>query len=195
MTKIDPRQLKTREKLHNAAISIFSKSSHHPTIKEICDEANITRPTFYNHYASIEELKENLTLMILSEMKDSLAIDYNVSISEFNPNEMPKIFTKLFSHIEENFAFYETFLVKRREKTLYDGIFNILKNYIHDGMAVVEPTHPYISPSELIINYVSGAYYQCIVWWIEENKPYPANEMYTHMIKLSLSGPYSTLIK
>lgn len=195
MKKIDARQLRTREKLHNAAITVYTRSTQHPTIKEICNEAKITRPTFYNHFANVDELKDNLTESILNDMRDSLTINHTQSISEFDPDEMPKIFTKLFSHIEKNFQFYKTFLVNRRDKTIYDGIFTILKKYIKDGMAVVEPSHQYISPNELIVNYVSGAYYQCIVWWIEENKPYPATEMYTHMIKLSLVGPYSTLIE
>lgn len=194
MNKIDPRQLRTKIKLHNAAISIFSKTTGEPTISEICQEAKITRPTFYNHYASVDELKEYLTNDLLDGMKKTLPVDSEVVFSSFDPSEMPKIFTELFSHIEKNFEFYNAFLVKRNEKSIHDGIFNILRNYINDGMSSVEPSHQYISPHELIVNYVSGAYFQCIIWWIKENKPYPAEEMYTHMIDLSLSGPYSNLI-
>lgn len=195
MSQLDPRQLKTREKLKTAAIQIFSKTNGNPTIKEICEEARITRPTFYNHYDSVNDLKESLTAEILLDMQTALAVETLPPIRDFKANEMPKIFTKLFSHIEENFFFYETFLVKRRENTICDEIFNLLKNYITSGMAVVEPVIPYIAPSQLIANYITGAYYQSIVWWIENKRPYPAEIMYTYMISLSLKGPYSNLIQ
>lgn len=192
--KMDPRQLKTQEKLHMAALHIFSKTEHQPTIKDICDVAGITRPTFYNHYASIDALKEALTALTLADMKKSLTFTREELKTEFSIEEMPNIFKKLFSHIEKNWVFYETFLVNRKDKTLCDEIFNILKEYIEKGMDVVQPKVDYFAPKDLIIHYVSGAYYECIVWWITNKKPYPAEEMYTYMVHLSLKGPYSNIV-
>ncbi|GEK34254.1 TetR/AcrR family transcriptional regulator [Kurthia sibirica] len=195
MVQTDPRQIKTREKLHRAALQLFSEMKGDPSIKEVCETAQITRPTFYNHHSSVEDLKESMMLGMLAQMKDSLSIKDQAKIEFLVPDEMPRIFEKLFQHFEKNLYFYKTFLVERKEPTISDGVLEVLTDYISSGMALVQPEKDYIAPEQLIINYVAGAYYQTIIWWIQDNKPLPAIEVYSNMISLSLHGPYSNLLE
>lgn len=73
--------IKTKERIQSTYFDflIHSKKEDKITIVEICDQAEITRSTFYNHYKSIEEVEHDLssyTSKKASEVINTLFSDY-----------------------------------------------------------------------------------------------------------------------
>lgn len=58
---MDRRELKTKNDIKKATLSLLNKKNiYELTVKEICEEANIGRSTFYLHYEDINNLIENI---------------------------------------------------------------------------------------------------------------------------------------
>lgn len=60
--KMDKRLIKTEEKLYNALLELFTiKPYEDISISDICNAANIKRPTFYNHFENKEDFVRKTT--------------------------------------------------------------------------------------------------------------------------------------
>ena len=56
------RRARTRAKIIAAAFDLFGEETGlHSRIEDVADRAGVTRPTFYNHFSGMEELREALT--------------------------------------------------------------------------------------------------------------------------------------
>jgi AcrR family transcriptional regulator len=56
------RRARTRAKIIAAAFDLFGEENGlHSRIEDVADRAGVTRPTFYNHFSGMEELREALT--------------------------------------------------------------------------------------------------------------------------------------
>src|SRR5215467_14640891 len=76
---IDRRVDRTTKTLHQALISLILRKNYEAiTIREICDEANIGRSTFYAHYTSKDQLHqrgiENLR-KVLADGRNDATVD------------------------------------------------------------------------------------------------------------------------
>lgn len=68
--KQDRRIIRTKKLLENALIKLLQKKSIHKiSIKELAEEADITRATFYQHYRDPYEMLEIMQNRILTEIQ------------------------------------------------------------------------------------------------------------------------------
>jgi AcrR family transcriptional regulator len=66
------RRAKTRTKLLKAAFELLGRESGRSTrIEEICQAANVARGTFYNYFASVDEMFRALTFDISHDFNDA----------------------------------------------------------------------------------------------------------------------------
>ncbi|MEK4700959.1 TetR-like C-terminal domain-containing protein [Solibacillus sp. FSL R7-0668] len=189
--KIDPRRVKSIEKLHNAYLSLLIEGHEQLTIQTICNKANVTRPTFYKTYKDIPELRGGLLQSLLENLKAALVIQDPKPIDVIDKDEMPKHLILLFNHIQSNHIAYETLLIYQPDALFIDGIHEILKEFVKNGIYVSE-AHQYLLNvhEELIVNYVVGGFLESIRWWIKENYSVSVVEMAATLIELSVNGPY-----
>lgn len=69
--KQDRRIIRTKKLLENALLKLLKrKSIHKISIKELADEADITRATFYQHYRNPYEILEIMQNRILNEIQN-----------------------------------------------------------------------------------------------------------------------------
>ncbi len=62
------RRARTRAKIVAAAFDLFgSEHGLYSRIEDIADRAGVTRPTFYNHFKGMDELREALTSEVTNE--------------------------------------------------------------------------------------------------------------------------------
>lgn len=92
--KTDRRVIRTRAAIHEAFLSLTSEMDYNKiTITALAQCANIDRKTFYTHYASIDDLLEDVIKQRLTANLDA------IDLSEFYSD--PSLFTKdLLSAIE-----------------------------------------------------------------------------------------------
>lgn len=189
--KLDPRQVKSKEKLHEAYLSLLIEGHDQLTIQQVCQKAEVTRPTFYKLYKDIIELRKALIDELLEELKEALTIVNPKSLDEITEEEKPENLILLFEHVQRNHIAYETLLIYQTDALFTNGIQEIIKKFVHDGIYFSQ-TRPYLINvnEQLIIAYVAGAYLECIRWWITTNYDTPPIEMAKTLIELSLNGPY-----
>jgi AcrR family transcriptional regulator len=189
--KIDPRQLKSKEKLHEAYLSLLIEGYDKLSIQLVCQKAEVTRPTFYKLYKDINELRRDLIDMLLMELKEALTIQNPKPLNVISKDEMPENLILLFQHIQKNNIAYETLLIYQPDALFINGIQDIIKEYVKDGIYFSQ-TRPYLInvDEQLIIAYVAGAYLESVRWWIKTNYETSAIDMAKTLIELSLNGPY-----
>jgi len=73
MNFTDLRVMKTQERLQNALLSLLeTKELKTITVKEICDQAGISRNAFYQHYSYKEDLFDQMVATATEGIRDSL---------------------------------------------------------------------------------------------------------------------------
>ncbi len=73
MNFTDLRILKTQERLQNALLELLrSKELKAITVKEICDEAGISRNAFYQHYGYKEDLYDQMVAQATERIRAAL---------------------------------------------------------------------------------------------------------------------------
>ncbi len=74
MNFTDLRIIKTQERLQNALLDLLrEKKLKAITVKEICDQAGISRNAFYQHYGYKEDLYDQMVSQATEEIRNSLA--------------------------------------------------------------------------------------------------------------------------
>ena len=189
--KLDLRQVKSKEKLHKAYLSLLTEGYEQLFIQQVCTKAVVTRPTFYKLYKDISELRKDLIEKLLLELKESLTIRNPRPLHETPKDEMLENLISLFEHIRKNHIAYETLLINQPDALFTNGIQDLLKEYVERGIDFAQ-TRPYLINVEeqLIIAYVAGAYLASIRWWITTNYETSPSYMSKTLIELSLNGPY-----
>lgn len=189
--KLDPRQIKSKEKLHEAYLSLLIEGQDQLSIQQVCQKASVTRPTFYKLFKDIQELRKDIINELLVALKDALTIQNPKPLSEIDDKDKHENLTLFFEHVEKNHIAYETLLIYQTDALLTNGLQDILKAYVRDGIYFSE-TRPYLINvnEQLIVSYVAGAYLESMRWWITTNYAISPVEMANTIIELSLNGPY-----
>ncbi|KGR81971.1 TetR/AcrR family transcriptional regulator [Lysinibacillus odysseyi] len=189
--KLDPRQVRSKEKLHEAYLSLIIEGHDQFSIQQVCKKAAVTRPTFYKLYKDINELRKAMIEELLSELKQALTIHNPKPLDKITEEEKTENLTLLFEHVQKNHIAYETLLIYQTDALFTNGIQEILKEYVRNGIYFSQ-TRPYLINvnEQLIIAYAAGAYLECIRWWITTNYEIAPVQMAKTLIELSLNGPY-----
>ncbi|GAK06766.1 TetR/AcrR family transcriptional regulator [Geomicrobium sp. JCM 19038] len=191
MKRIDPRQHRSIDKLHKAYLTLVREESTPLTIQMLCNEANVTRPTFYKQFKDIAELKYHLHDTLLRKLKQSLTIVNPKPLSELQQVERSRYLTALFEHIYENHSTYETLLVEQADSRFINHMKSVLHDYIDEGITYTGYHHQLRVERPLVISFISGAYIESITWWIQHHYPYTPTQMAAQLIDLSIYGPYN----
>ncbi len=81
---MDLRQKKTQEKLHKALLELFTTYTYKDiSISDICDKADIKRPTFYNHYKDKEDFVEKAMYDQFLKVIDESSLKETSSFKDF----------------------------------------------------------------------------------------------------------------
>lgn len=189
--KLDPRQVRSKGKLHEAYLSLIIEGHDQLSIQQVCAKATVTRPTFYKLYKDINELRKDIIDQLLLELKEALTIQNPKPLRDMPEEERSENLILFFEHVQKHHIAYETLLIYQTDALFSNGIQDILKGYVKDGIYLSE-TRPYLIDvnEQLIIAYVAGAYLESMRWWITTNYEVSPVDMAKTLIKLSLNGPY-----
>ncbi len=105
--KLDPRQVRSKEKLQEAYLALLIEGYDQLSIQQLCKKAEITRPTFYKSYKDIQDLREDLIAKLLNELEHALTIQNTKPLEQMPVEERYINLTLLFEHIQKNQKAYE----------------------------------------------------------------------------------------
>ena len=200
--KTDRRVSRTRRLLRDALFAlILEKGFDAVTVEEITNRADLGRTTFYLHYRD----KEDLLMESIGELVDDLieqmarlpVAEWQLEIGASNFTPSPAIVLPL-QHVAENARLYR--IILRGEGTysvslrLREIIVQASNEMLHvllekERLAAI---HPQV-PMDVFLNFLAGSWLGLITWWLENDMPYPPEEMAMMFQMMILRGAADVL--
>ena len=180
----DRRVIKTKKAIRNAFAKLLSvKDIDTITIKDIADYADINRKTFYNYYAGIHEILEEIENEIILDLESALRdVDFSKDLKE-QPN---LIFAKLSDIINRDADFYG-YLIKGDRNT---NLINKIKCSIRDKLKSELKDKIDLSPESLAIaaDYMVAGVVAVYQEWFNSGMKQSSEEMTEKLGTLVLRG-------
>jgi len=208
---IDRRVQKTRKLLQDALIELVAEKGYESvTIREILDEANVGRSTFYVHFQD----KDQLLHSILDRLNDlfeqhrkqnpeTMKSSGNAESMGITPGGSPTL--SLFQFVGQHSRFFKAMLGNRGYGIFAKPVYDYVFAHIHS--VFTQPSHaeafahlhePFDEPrshekiglleSEVAAHYFASALMGILVWWVEKDKPCTAEEIDRLFRQLAMPG-------
>ncbi len=161
MNKNESKYFKSAEKMHNALITLLNKKDFELiTVKEICEQAEVNRSTFYLHYDNSYDLLKETIEAVYKDFFSRFSADGNkeINLKEKSDEELflitPKYLMPYLEFVEDNrklfFIMYEKNEMMGAEKT-YEKWFKEIFGPILTRFGVSQEDQPFI-----MIFYLNG---------------------------------------
>lgn len=172
--KITDRRInRTRRSLQDALVAlILEKGFEKVTVQDIIDRANVGRSTFYAHFQSIDDL-------LLSQFEDvQKRFDQHLrgqSTSEEHPWELTLL---MFQHAQSQHPLYKTLIRGRGGNIMLahiNGYFSeLIKEHLRQQLT---DKRPRMMPAEILAHYIVSSLMALLIWWLDHDLPYTAEQM------------------
>jgi len=184
--KVDRRVNRTRRQLREALFNlILEKGYDAVTVEEITARADVGRTTFYLHYHD----KEDLLMESIGELVDDLIEqmarfpmeEWKLERGSAGSAPSPAIVLP-FQHVASNARLYQivlrgdgTYSVSRRLREIIVQASAKMARVLleRDELGALNSQ----VPMDVFMNYIAGAWLGLITWWLENEMPYPAEQI------------------
>jgi len=193
--KIDQLGRRERTKLalklrliQSATKALSVKPLEEVTVEELCETADITRKTFYNHYSTKQDLIEVISqtlLMAESDRNFALAMKkfsttkdrlvYFLQQQGKNLADKPQLKRNLVKH-----AMLDLSINNERSKAKLEQNITIFENMFNEGLRIGDVKKTY--STRFLAEMVAGAVNTSAIHWIHL-PDYPANERFEELIR------------
>mgnify|MGYP002621516089 FL=1 len=179
---VDRRIARTRAGLQHALIALILEKSYEAiTVDEICARANVGRSTFYLHYASKDALKRSG----FDHLRQELAARQQQVLADSGVTERLGFGLALFEHAREHIDLYRALVGGKGGTIAITEIRELLAVFIRKEIRAVSNGRTALAvPSDLVVEYLVGAYVSVLTWWLDrgaEPPPRALDEMFRRM--------------
>src|SRR4029450_2034400 len=192
IARTDRRVRRTRELLRRALLSLVQEQGYERlTVQDILDRADVGRSTFYAHYRD----KDDLLLSGFEDIRAALATEREeAEHSAGAKREFLQPLLIVFRHVEAHRHFWEPLARKGGAEV----VVRILRDYVADLVREhLRAQFPAVAKKqvqlEAAVQFVVGAFIGQGIWWLDNEIPYSAEEMYSIFRRLTPRGVRSFL--
>lgn len=179
--------MRTRSTLHEAFHALILKKKYEAiTVDEICEKANISRSTFYDHYKSKDDLKRRG----LEELRRQLLEQHRGHTSGGHPKgELLRFTLTMFEHARDHLDHYRALVGSRGGAIALETIRRTLSDLVHEELTQIanKETTDAI-PRELVAEYIVGAYMAVLIWWLDGGTRLPPRQIDAMFRRLAFDG-------
>lgn len=152
------------------------------TVRDIAKRAKVNRSTFYRHYLD----KYDLLNQYLDQLQADVA--HAALQAEHQSEPVPGGLLLLITHVQEHAAFYRAMLGKHGDQ-VFTYRFRQLseQRYRHLFARFNKMTDPQEPPIEMQLQYISNAFVGAILWWLENDLPFTAEQFALWLSRLSMT--------
>lgn len=190
MTKnaTDRRVPRTRAMLQHALNSLILKKGYEAiSIKDICDEANVGRSTFYAHYESKDDLKRSGLDHLRRQLVDRQN-DARTAAGETGGRSLTFSLT-MFEHARDHIDQYRALVGGRGGAISLETIRQILSELVRRELATApDKSAANAIPREFAVQYLVGAYMAVMTWWLDGGAKLPPERMDAMFRRLVTDG-------
>ncbi|HEY7294265.1 MAG TPA: TetR/AcrR family transcriptional regulator [Dehalococcoidia bacterium] len=190
----DRRVLRSRRLLQEALVALILERGYAAvTVQAVLDRADVGRATFYAHFTG----KEALLLSIFEELQASIQRELAgiapAAVARFG--EGIGLLQPLFAHAAQRRRLYRALLGSRAGAALLAHLREILATPLrgHLQTAIAQHRRPQTVQVELVVTAFVSAVLGVLVWWLEADLPYTAEEMDRVIERLLAPGIGRTL--
>ncbi|WP_338452908.1 TetR/AcrR family transcriptional regulator [Niallia oryzisoli] len=193
----DRRIPRTRQIIYDTFISLISeKGFTQISIKDITNQANISRSTFYAHYQDKYDLLDKIIQEKLSELGKLLTESKSNFMKDQSDLEEPDpYFVTFFEHLAINKNFYHTMFTKMDSSVFHTKMFKTIRESFFNRISSMEMEHKPIVALDIFLDYSSSSIMGITKIWMENNMIYSPPFMALQLTRLSIMGVYKTMGK
>ena len=181
--QLDPRAQRSRDWMKTALLELIAEKGYAKiSITEITDRAGLSRPTFYLHYKSKDDiLMDHLDTLFEPVLEELNELRQNVDIDQPGAIAMTRLFERILSNIDV----FRVVMQAGAERSLLQRLYERNLIYLKDlaDRCEMEPTNEAL---ELAAEYLAGGFVGIIVSWIQSRNPQPPNKMGIFLTEISL---------
>lgn len=160
--KLDPRVQRSRQWMQTALLELINEKEYEKiSITDITDRAGLSRPTFYLHYSSKDEL-----------LMDHLDTIFDPMIEQ--PGSLAT--TKIFEGILEEIDVFQTAMQVGTEQLLLNRMYDRNLSYLKDLARRCEMEIA-SEVLELTAHFMAGAFVAILITWVQNDCPHPPEKM------------------
>jgi AcrR family transcriptional regulator len=184
----DRRVRRTRRLLHRALRELMAEKRYDSiTVQDILDQADVGRTTFYAHYQDKEDLATSMLIELMARL-----------IAAVDESDLPKqpVFPThvLFKHIEENHEIFKVMMQGRGMELFLDKCKRFWAERVEARLQTLLPDgHEPTIPVPLIADSAAGTFLIQLKWWLDNELPFPAEEMAEYADQLIMPGLWGAL--
>jgi AcrR family transcriptional regulator len=144
------------------------------TVSDITKYAGINRATFYRHYQDKFDLLNQYAQTVYEMLDDPLETRPHKSDEE-DGDQITAGLVRIFEHTRANARFYRVMMGKNGDPVFSEKI----RQYIKKRIRRFLPAGPRLDEMsvDLYVSYSSSASVGAVLWWLENDMPYSAEEM------------------
>ncbi len=185
--KVDRRVRRTRELLHRALLSLIEEQGYDRiTVQDIIDRADIGRSTFYAHYRD----KEDLLLAGFEDIRSALTAEPEPAEElKGATGELLKPLRMVFRHVEGHRNVWQPLARKGGAELvthiMHDSVADLVREHLWAQFPGLRRDQPQL---EAAVQFVASACTGLLIWWLNDDTPYSAEELYTIFRRLTIQG-------
>ncbi|MFD1179626.1 TetR/AcrR family transcriptional regulator [Paenibacillus puldeungensis] len=175
------RRVKYTKMVIKESLIKFLKQKHFSkiTIKEICEDADVNRATFYKHYLDQYDLLHQIQKEVVDDITGYLrSYDKN---SKEAPKEM---IVNVLDYINENVELFDVLL--NSDSTFYQDLINILN--LQKLTTLVENSQLCKEDIEYIFHFYASGSLGVIQKWLKDKTKKSSEELAELIIQMSMEG-------
>ncbi|TCP52521.1 TetR family transcriptional regulator [Tumebacillus sp. BK434] len=189
--KIDPRIKRSRLLLRDALVSLIEEKDYDKvTVQEIAERAGLNRATFYLHFKDKQDLLDQSTDEILTELMGDVKITPEVILTTTPPPHIVHFFEQIAVHAR----FFQVMLVKKGDLNFSNRLLEEFHTKFRHGMqSLVASDDQLMVPKDLAVQYITSALIGVLTWWLKHDMPYTPRYLVTNLFHLARHGPMRSL--
>lgn len=190
--KTDRRVRRTRELLRRALLSLIQEQGYErTTVQDILDRADIGRSTFYAHYRDKDDLLlsgfEDIRLALAAERAAAERAAAEQAAGATGEFLQPLL--TVFRHVEGHRHVWQPLVRKGGAdvvvRILRDHVTDLVRAHFRSQFPDATRSQPQL---EAAVQFVVGACMGLSSWWLDNDVPYSAEELYSLFRRLTTQG-------
>lgn len=162
----DRRIQKTRRSLRDALISLLLERGWDAlSVQDICERADIGRSTFYMHFADKEELLISGFDDLRKMLRESAPLGDSQGTLGFVRG--------MIEHAKEHERLFRALIGKRSGVVVQKRFRQVVLGLLQEDLSGL----PLLQPIDAVAHYLTGAFVELLLWWLESRSNLSASEL------------------
>lgn len=180
----DARTVRSREQLKSALLAILAgKAFHQIRTKEIAERAGINRVTFYDHFATKEELLDELIDDVMTEYAEIIESSARITVAQLQPVDVKRAIQLSVHHIKKHAQFYTIMFFTNGVPDLANRLHDQMRRSLSLSFSRMMQQNPE-EDVDLFIDWVIGGAIGIYRYWLQNGLRQSEAEIAKHMLRV-----------